>query len=90
MKKIIILSAAALFASAAVFTAVKVTRSSEDLFIIENAEALADPESDGGIKIPCAPLSISRCTFEVIYADGGTGCITLDHMFNTSTSPVKK
>jgi len=41
MKKIIILCAVALLASAAVFTAVKVNRSSEDLFIVENVEALA-------------------------------------------------
>jgi len=70
MKKIIILCAAALFASAAVFTAVKMNRSSEDLFIIENAEALADRESVERIKIPCYKKVRETCIIPMEDAKG--------------------
>jgi len=85
MKKIIILCAVALFASAAVFTAVKVSRSSEDLFIIENVEALAD--ADGGVfspllQVPCVPEIDLKCFVGVFDGNGNPIVIVIDGMRN--------
>ncbi len=89
MKKIIILCAVALFASAAVFTAVKVTRSSGDLYVIENAEALAEAESDA-VRFPCAPTPYNYCEFDVILRNGATGTCRIQEMYRTDCSPVRR